>query len=49
MKHRNPLKFKPINARTARLEQSAIMKIIKHLNLKHEERKKLQEKYTILY
>ena len=47
MKLRNPLKFKPINAKTARLEKSAIPKMIKHLNLKHEEQKRLQEKYLI--
>ena len=46
MKFRNSDKYQPMNARTARLERSAIPKMIKHLNLKHKEQNLIQEKYT---
>ena len=46
MTFRNSDKYQPMNARTARLERSAIPKMIKHLNLKHKEQNLIQEKYT---
>ena len=46
MKLRNSDKYKSPNARTVRMERSAIPKIINHLNFKHKEQNAIQEKYT---
>ena len=46
MKLRNSNKYQSTNARTARMERSAIPRMIKHLNLKHRDQKIIQEKYT---
>ena len=48
MKFRNSDKYKSPNARTARMEKSAIPKIINHLNLKHKEQHAIQEKNTYM-
>ena len=46
MKLRNSEKYKSPNARTARMERSAIPKMMKHLNLKHKEQNAIQKRYT---
>ena len=47
MKLRNSDKYKSPNARTARMERSAISNMINHPNLKHKEQNAIQEKKNI--
>ena len=46
MKLRKKGKFRIINAKTVRLQKSAIPYMTKHLNNKHEEKRKLLSKLT---
>ena len=46
MKLRNTEKYKTLNARTARMEMSAIPNMIKHLNKKHKENIMIHAKYS---
>ena len=46
MKLRNKRKYRIINAKTVRLQKSAIPYMTKHLNNKHEEKRKLLSKLT---
>ena len=45
MKLRSLFKFKPIHAKTAKLEGFAIPKIMEHPNLKHKSKKILKDMY----
>ena len=47
MKLRNSNRYKIINARTARMEKSAMPRMIEHLNKKHKENKRMHDKYSL--
>ena len=46
MKLRNKRKYRIINAKTVRLQKSAIPYMTRHLNNKHEEKRKIMSKLS---